>query len=113
MSGGAPKGPRMATLEKQNKQREDNDPEYKQQRLNWFQSFFTRVLRTSENPLTHTGTPACSTQTVSAAPIATTLRKPSPTFIQSSISSGSTCCRHAAKISRTFSRTSIASGGCG
>jgi len=78
MSGGAPKGPRMATLEKQNKQREDNDPEYKQQGLNSFQSFFTRTLRTSENPLTHPGTPACSTQTVSAAPTATTLPTPIP-----------------------------------
>jgi len=78
MSGGAPKGPRMATLEKQNKQREDNDPEYKQQRLNSFQSFLTRTLRTSENPLTHPGTPACSTQTVSAAPTATTLPTPLP-----------------------------------
>jgi len=32
MSGGAPKGPRMATLDKQNHQRGHNDPEYKQQR---------------------------------------------------------------------------------
>jgi len=78
MSGGAPKGPRMTTLEKQNKQREDNDPEYKQQRLNSFQLFFTRTLQTSENPLTHPGTPACSTQTVSAAPTATTLPPPLP-----------------------------------
>ena len=78
MSGGAPKGPRMATLEKQNKQREDNDPEYKQQRLNSFQSFFTRTLRTSENALTQPRTPACSAETVSAAPTATTLPTPLP-----------------------------------
>jgi len=78
MSGGARKGPRMATLEKQNKQREDNDPEYKQHRLNSCQSFFTRTLRTSENSLTHPGTPACSTQTVSAATTATTLSTPLP-----------------------------------
>jgi len=31
MSGGAPKGPRMATLEKWNKTREKKDPEFKEQ----------------------------------------------------------------------------------
>jgi len=76
MSGGAPKGPRMATLEKQNKQREDNDAEFKQKRLASFQSFFARAVRTSENPLTHPGTPPSSTQTVSAAPTVTMLPIP-------------------------------------
>ena len=56
VSGGASKGSRMATLQKQNKQREDNNPEYKQKQLYLFQLFFTRTLRTSENPLTHSGT---------------------------------------------------------
>jgi len=66
----------MATLEKHNKQREDNDPEFKQKRLVSFQSFFARAVRTSENPLTHPGTPACSTQTVSEAPTVTMLPIP-------------------------------------
>jgi hypothetical protein len=66
----------MATLEKQNKQREDNDAEFKQKRLASFQSFFARAVRTSENPLTHPGTPPSSTQTVSAAPTVTMLPIP-------------------------------------
>eukprot|EP00277_Geminigera_cryophila_P032021 CAMPEP_0173063948 /NCGR_PEP_ID=MMETSP1102-20130122/4710_1 /TAXON_ID=49646 /ORGANISM="Geminigera sp., Strain Caron Lab Isolate" /LENGTH=239 /DNA_ID=CAMNT_0013930893 /DNA_START=217 /DNA_END=936 /DNA_ORIENTATION=+ len=86
MSGGAPKGPRMATPERLNKQREHNDPEYKQQRHNSFHSFFARTLRTSENSLTHPGTPACSTQTVSAEPTATTLSTPlTPSFRTASL----------------------------
>jgi len=40
MSGGAPKGPRMATLQSRNKKREHKDPEFKQKRHNSFQSFF-------------------------------------------------------------------------
>jgi len=58
----------MAILEKQNKLREDNDPEFKQKLLASFQSFFARAVRTSENPLTYPDTPACSAQIVSAAP---------------------------------------------
>ena len=63
MSGGAPKGPRMATLEKWNKTREKKDPEFKEQQNQLRQSFFAPVVRTSGNPSTHAGTPACSMQT--------------------------------------------------
>ena len=41
MSGGAPKGPRMATLHSQHKKREDKDPEFKQQQYKLSRSFFT------------------------------------------------------------------------
>ena len=88
MSSGAPKGPRLVTLERLNKQREDNDLEFKQKRVTSFQSFFARVLRTSENPLTHPVTPACSTQTVSEEPFVTILPIPlTPSFRGSSLPS--------------------------
>ena len=76
MSGGAPKGPRMATLERRNKKRETKDPEFKQKQHKLSQSFFPLVVWTRGNSLTHAGTPACSTQTVSAAPTADTLPTP-------------------------------------
>jgi len=81
MSGGAPKSPRMATLEKWNKTREKKDPEFRRQQNQLRQSFFAPVVRTSGNPSTHAGTLACITQTVSAAPTAATLpTPPTPSF---------------------------------
>ena len=82
------------------------------EQVNTLQSFFTHTLRTSENPVRQPGTPACSTQTVSVAPTATTL----PTALPTSFRVASLPVAPAATTlpkSPTFSRTSIFSGGSG